>query len=113
MKVALARQQSVTQHRPRSLECPALDEFVCIHNENVAYEFGMIDEVNGERSHPEMRDVAELCLLSEEGQPVVPEHRVTAVEPSKFLRRRQLYRVSASGIGHLVNGGQNCYRFSL
>ena len=42
---------------------------------------GVINEIDRERSHPKMRDVAEFGELAQKLEPVAPQHGKTAVEP--------------------------------
>jgi hypothetical protein len=60
----------------------------------------MIDEIDLELAHVEVRDIAKLRLPLKELEPVVPEHGIAPIKPAERLCRRQ-FRMALGGVWHL------------
>ena len=60
MKRSLARDQTLTQQVLRTLQRTSLHELVCVDDEEIADEVGMIKKVPGLRAHAKERHVTEV-----------------------------------------------------
>lgn len=89
MKLALTSEQALAEKFLRTLQRSALVKFVCVYDEQVTYEIGVIEKVTGLRTHPEKSDVTKPRLPRKKSRRIITKLSEMSADEIWFLRRGQ------------------------